>query len=325
MKMNILQSCRAVRRNTTKSFLENKNDLQKIMWNTKTLSRNFSALDMFSVAMDVDFDVYFDLEESSDDLIENELQFIQDLDVKKEFFRKEKKEVSEEMFQKVAEASISAADREKSNFALRNHAQTRCHVAVLRQIRVFEAQFEDFNHQDPVIERRPTLIRVGSDTSNLVSVNNFSRPELGLGVDVVAIKTKQLELATSLYNIMTREMSASLQPKLSLDYFTQKHDVEGGLMKRWRLRREMFSTENATTLESTKSRNSKSLVQIQIKPTSQSEYVPRDTEESEFLELVDCGGVAISVETVIWVNSLCAKETYDEESYMIQLSDFNHV
>jgi len=59
------------------------------------------------------------------------------------------------------------------------------------------------------------------------------------------------------------------------------------------------STEIATSLESTKSRHSNSSVQIQMKPQSQFEFVPRDTEKSEFLDLVDSGGVAILVETVI--------------------------
>jgi len=52
------------------------------------------------------------------------------------------------------------------------------------------------------------------------------------------------------------------------------------------------STENATPPKSTKSRNSKSSVQIQIKSQSQFEFVPRDTEESEFLDLVDFGAAA---------------------------------
>jgi len=37
-----------------------------------------------------------------------------------------------------------------------------------------------------------------------------------------------------------------------------------------------------------------------MKAKSQFEFVPRDTDESEFLDLVDLGGVAFSVETVIW-------------------------
>jgi len=49
----------------------------------------------------------------------------------------------------------------------------------------------------------------------------------------------------------------------------------------------------------TKSRNSDSSGQIQISPKSQFEFVPPDTEESELLDLVDLGGVAFSVETVI--------------------------
>jgi len=64
------------------------------------------------------------------------------------------------------------------------------------------------------------------------------------------------------------------------------------------------STENATTPKSTKSRNSKSLVQIQIQPTSDFGFVPRGTEQSEFLDLVDFCSVAISVETVILVSLL---------------------
>jgi len=47
----------------------------------------------------------------------------------------------------------------------------------------------------------------------------------------------------------------------------------------------------------TESRNS---VQIQIRIKSQFECVSRDTEKSEFLDLVDFGGVAISVEIVMY-------------------------
>jgi len=50
------------------------------------------------------------------------------------------------------------------------------------------------------------------------------------------------------------------------------------------------STENASTPKSTKSRNSNSLVQTQNKPKSQFEFVLRDTEKLEFLDLVDFGG-----------------------------------
>jgi len=56
------------------------------------------------------------------------------------------------------------------------------------------------------------------------------------------------------------------------------------------------STENA---KPPKFRNSKNSLQIQIQPKSQIEFVPRDTEESEFFDSVDFGGVAISGETVI--------------------------
>jgi len=59
------------------------------------------------------------------------------------------------------------------------------------------------------------------------------------------------------------------------------------------------STGIATPPKSTKSRNSNSLVQIQIQPKSQYESVPRDSEESEFLDPVDFEGVAFTVEGVI--------------------------
>jgi len=58
-------------------------------------------------------------------------------------------------------------------------------------------------------------------------------------------------------------------------------------------------TEIATPPTSIKSRNSNSSVQIQIIPKSQFEFALRDTEEFEFLDLVDFRVVAFSVETVI--------------------------
>jgi len=64
------------------------------------------------------------------------------------------------------------------------------------------------------------------------------------------------------------------------------------------------STENATRPKSTESRNSNSSVHIQIKSKSQFEFVPRDTEKSEFAELVDFGSVAISVGTVMFERSV---------------------
>jgi len=45
--------------------------------------------------------------------------------------------------------------------------------------------------------------------------------------------------------------------------------------------------------------NSNSPVQIQIRPRSQFEFVPRDSEKSEFLDWVVFGDVAFSVESVI--------------------------
>jgi len=53
--------------------------------------------------------------------------------------------------------------------------------------------------------------------------------------------------------------------------------------------------------KSTKSRNSNPSVQLQIKPKSQLEFVPRDTEKAEMLDLVDFGGVAISGGSVMHV------------------------
>jgi len=59
-----------------------------------------------------------------------------------------------------------------------------------------------------------------------------------------------------------------------------------------------FSTENATPPKSTKSRNTNSSVQIQIKPKSLFDFVLRDAETVEFLDLVDFGGAAISMQIV---------------------------
>ena len=57
-------------------------------------------------------------------------------------------------------------------------------------------------------------------------------------------------------------------------------------------RRMIDSTENATPQKSTESRISNSSVQIQIKLNYQFECVPRDTEESKYLDWVDFGDVA---------------------------------
>ena len=64
------------------------------------------------------------------------------------------------------------------------------------------------------------------------------------------------------------------------------------------------STENATPPKSTKSRNSNSSVQVQSNSKSRFEFVLQDTEESEFLDFVDFGSVAFSVETAI--NPVCS-------------------
>jgi len=62
------------------------------------------------------------------------------------------------------------------------------------------------------------------------------------------------------------------------------------------------STEIATSPKSTRSKHSNSSVQIPIQPKSQSEFLPRDTEKSEFLDLLDFGDVAFSVQAVIHNN-----------------------
>jgi len=56
------------------------------------------------------------------------------------------------------------------------------------------------------------------------------------------------------------------------------------------------STGIAKPPKPTKSRNSKSWVQIQIKPKSQFEFVPRDIQKSESLDVVDVGELGILVE-----------------------------
>jgi len=59
------------------------------------------------------------------------------------------------------------------------------------------------------------------------------------------------------------------------------------------------STENDPPPPSAKSSNSKFLVQIQIGQNFEFEFVPRDTKESELLDLVDIRRGSFSVETVI--------------------------
>ena len=76
-------------------------------------------------------------------------------------------------------------------------------------------------------------------------------------------------------------------------------------------------TENATPPKSTKSRNSNSSVPIQIKPKAQFEFVLRDTENLEFLDVVDFGGVAIAVETVR-IAYLVLYLIYFKEPYLLK-------
>jgi len=59
------------------------------------------------------------------------------------------------------------------------------------------------------------------------------------------------------------------------------------------------STENATHPKSSKSRNSNSSVRIQIGSNISIWIVPRNTEKSKFLDLLDFGDIAFAVETVI--------------------------
>ena len=56
------------------------------------------------------------------------------------------------------------------------------------------------------------------------------------------------------------------------------------------------SAENATPTQSTKSNDSNYLVQTQIQPKSQFEFVPRDIKESEVLDLADFVDTIFSVE-----------------------------
>jgi len=63
------------------------------------------------------------------------------------------------------------------------------------------------------------------------------------------------------------------------------------------------STENAIPPQSTKSNNSNSSVQIQIQPRSRFECVPKDTEESENLDMVDVTGL-----------NLCTKQDFRDFS-----------
>jgi len=68
------------------------------------------------------------------------------------------------------------------------------------------------------------------------------------------------------------------------------------------------STEIATPRKSTKFRFSNSSVPRQINPKSQFGFVPLHTEKSEFVDFVDFGGVAISVEIVTVLFPFSRKE-----------------
>jgi len=75
------------------------------------------------------------------------------------------------------------------------------------------------------------------------------------------------------------------------------------------------STENTTFPKSTTLRNPNFSVQIQIISKSQFEFAPLYPEESQWLDLVDFGGVAISMETVTYK---VAVELVYENSYQFE-------
>jgi len=87
------------------------------------------------------------------------------------------------------------------------------------------------------------------------------------------------------------------------------------------------STENATSSKSTKSRYSNSSATIQIESKSQFQIVPRDTENSECLDLADFGDVAFSVEMIIHSKDshsvqLCIRFLHNKFSRALTFEDF---
>jgi len=72
------------------------------------------------------------------------------------------------------------------------------------------------------------------------------------------------------------------------------------IVRIYRVTRDL-STENDTLSKSTKSRISDFPVQIQMKPKSQFEFIPPDTEQSEILDLVDFGDAVCPVESVVYI------------------------
>ena len=80
------------------------------------------------------------------------------------------------------------------------------------------------------------------------------------------------------------------------------------------------STENATPPKSTKSTTSNSSVHIQIKVKSRFEFIPRDTEEPKFLDLMDIWDVVFSMITVTHTNAtLLIQMWYDVMSNLIYI------
>jgi len=73
-----------------------------------------------------------------------------------------------------------------------------------------------------------------------------------------------------------------------------------------------LSTDNATFPKSSSSINSNSSVPIQIQCISHFEFAPRDTEKSEYFDVVDFGSAAstVSVDTVIVFSGNYQKEVF---------------
>ena len=85
------------------------------------------------------------------------------------------------------------------------------------------------------------------------------------------------------------------------------------------------STANATPPKSSKLRESNSVANNSNDTKFESEFVPRDSKESEFLNLVDFGEVVISVETVITFSKvLWRKVTFLKSQSTTPLTLQNH-
>ena len=110
-------------------------------------------------------------------------------------------------------------------------------------------------------------------------------------VNSVAIKLPQHTMVTLVHPIVFG-LTNYKDPALTFEDFMRRENIV------------CHSTDVATPSKFTWSWNSNSSVQSQMKPKSQFEFVHR-TEISDFLDLVDFGDVALSVETVI---GLCKRQ-----------------